>query len=498
MPDSTAAPGATRALLLGSLLVATLVVGATGNGAGNDDEDVLLEHANKPWTGDFDGMRERGFVRVLTAYDPFNFTYDGFDQASGFTVEIAREFEKWLTEHHAEKGRPIRVVLMPDARDRLLPDLVEGRGDIAIGDLTITEDRLAVVNFSQPVYPDVRELLITGPTAPAEINTLDDLVDTGIYVRASSSYHEHLHKLNDSREALGLPRIPVYAIDERLEDYDVMNMVNASVYPATVSDNHFTDLWAQLFENLRIHEDISVHDGGKIAWAMRKGSPELEDVVNGFVKQIREGSLLGNVLRERYLGSTDWIEKVSSAEARDRYDATIDVIKEYAERYDFDWLMIAAQAYQESKLDNRKRSSKGAVGIMQVMPRTAADPNVNIAEIEKLENNVHAGVKYLRFIEDRYFSDEKISPLDRALFSFAAYNAGPRSIARARKKAAQMGFDPNQWFGHVEVAAARTISREPVIYVRNVYKYYVAYEHLAAIREARNEAIEDGVGDAVN
>ena len=133
---------------------------------------------------------------------------------------------------------------------------------------------------------------------------------------------------------------------------------------------------------------------------------------------------------------------------------------------------------------------------MQVLPSTAADPNVDIDDIEKLENNVHAGVKYLRFIEDHYFSDASIDPVDRVLFSFAAYNAGPRSIARARAKAAKMGFDPNQWFGNVEVAAARTISREPVIYVRNVYKYYVAYEHLAAIKEAREEVIENGAGDS--
>ena len=174
-----------------------------------------------------------------------------------------------------------------------------------------------------------------------------------------------------------------------------------------------------------------------------------------------------------------------SGKARERYEATVEIIKKYAGKYDIDWLMITAQGYQESKLDQSKRSQAGAIGVMQVLPTTAADPNVAIQGIEEVGPNVHAGVKYLRFLKDRYYSEPEISSLDRVLFAFAAYNAGPRGIARARRKAAKMGLDPNRWFGQVEIAAARTISREPVIYVRNIYKYYVAYQRIAALAEAK-------------
>ena len=239
-----------------------------------------------------------------------------------------------------------------------------------------------------------------------------------------------------------------------------------------------------------MHDDLAINEGGSIAWAMRQKSPKLLSSVNEFVKQAKKGTLLGNILIKRYLTNVQWIDNVRSGEAQKRYEASIDIIKTYAGRYDFDWLMIMAQGYQESKLDQSKRSHAGAVGIMQVLPSTAADPNVGIPDIEQAEPNVHAGVKYLRFLRDRYFSSEDISPLDRVLLSFAAYNAGPRNIARAQKKAAQMGLDPNRWFGQLEVAAAKTISREPVLYVRNIYKYYVAYKKTEAIRARRQSLAE--------
>jgi membrane-bound lytic murein transglycosylase MltF len=124
------------------------------------------------------------------------------------------------------------------------------------------------------------------------------------------------------------------------------------------------------------------------------------------------------------------------------------------------------------------------VGVMQVLPSTAADPNVAIERIDELENNIHAGVRYLAFLRDRYFSDPEISPLDRNAFSWAAYNAGPAKVRKMRQQAAKMGLDPNIWFSNVEVAAARVVGREPVQYVSNIYKYYVAYRLVADRTEA--------------
>lgn len=468
--------------LAASLLLAFPMAVLAAEGA-SPDEAAVLDHVSDPWTGDLEGMFKRGFIRLLTTHNPLFLAYDGTEER-GLTVEQAHAFEKHLNKKFGRKGQHIDVLLMPVARDHVFPDLIAGKGDIAVANLTITAARQQLIDFSDPTYPDVSELVVTGPAAP-EVSTFDDLVATEIHVRPSSSYFEHLNARNASRRKQGKAVIPLREADELLEDYDLLEMVDAGIIPAVVVDSHKAALWSQVFKRIQVHEQLAVHSGRSIAWAMRKGSPGLKKAVNSFVRKVRKGTLLGNVLINRYLGSTDWIDNVRSDESRQRYEKTIEIIKRYAARYGFDWRMIAAQSYQESRLDQSKRSPAGAIGVMQLLPSTAKDKNVNIADIHKLDNNVHAGVKYLRFIRTRYFDSPQISPLDRVLFSFAAYNAGPANIANARKKAVAMGFDPNRWFGHVEVAAARTISREPFRYVRNIYKYYVAYRYMDEIREER-------------
>ncbi len=402
-------------------------------------------------------------------------------------VEVEREFEKYLAKSYAPKGTRINVILIPMPRDQILPSVIDGRADIGAANLTITPQRQQVVAFSDPTYTDVRESVVTGPAAP-EVVSFDDLVKTGLEVRPSSSYFEHLTALNERRKSAGKATIPIRPADERLEDFDLLELVEASIIPAVVVDSHKAALWAQVFEHIKVHEELAVNSGGQIAWALHKDNPKLMEAVNGFVKIARKGTLLGNVLFKRYFKDRKWVDNVASVEARARYAESIGIIKRYAEPYNVDWLMITAQGYQESKLDQSLRSSTGAIGIMQVLPTTAADPNVGIADIHIADNNVHAGVKYLRFLRDRYFSKPEISPVDRVLLSFAAYNAGPGNIAKARKRAIQMGLNPNIWFGHVELAAAKTISREPVIYVRNIYKYYVAYGHMQDMLAAQSEA----------
>lgn len=470
--------------IVASLLL-TVLYAEAGAEERTFDEDAVLAHAREPRTGDLDGMFERGFIRILAPYNPLFYFNDG-PQQRGMTYEAARLFEDKINKGRGKRPR-VHVIVIPTARDRLLPALLEGRGDIAAGNLTITPERQRLVDFSAPFYPGIDELVVTGPAAP-NVASFDDLVSTELHLRQSSSYFEHVAALNDERSKAGRREIPVRTADERLEDHDLLDMVNAGLIPAVVVDSHKAALWAQIFDRITVHDRLAVNAGGNIAWAVRKDSPKLLDAVNGFVKTARKGTLLGNVVLKRYLQNARWIENVRSGKSPERYQETIDIIRRYAGEYDFDWLMIVAQGYQESRLDQAKRSRAGAVGIMQLLPSTAADPNVNVRNIEKAENNVHAGTKYLRFLRDRYFSDPKIEPLDSVLFSFAAYNAGPRNIARAQKKAAALGLDPNQWFGNVEVAASRVISREPVIYVRNIYKYYVAYRLIEGKRKKREAA----------
>ncbi len=465
--------------LIPALICASKVMAAT------NEQNGILAHANESWTGDLDGMTERGFLRILTIHNPLFFSFDGAKQ-KGMVAELGKMFEDHLAEEIGRVRSPT-VVLIPVGRDELIPGLLEGRGDLVMGNLTITPERQKLVDFGPPIHPNVDELVITGPAA--NITSLDDLVRTGLHVRRSSSYFEHLQSLNAERKLQGKQPIPITEADENLEDYDLIDMVNAGVIKAIVVDSHKAAFWDKVFDKIKVHRDISVHSGNQIAWAMRKNSPELMRSISTFSQKVKKGSLLGNILIKRYLGNTRWLDNVLSGENRKRYEETIEIIKLYAGQYEFDWLIIAAQAYQESRFDQSKRSKAGAVGIMQLLPTTAADKVVGIPDISTVENNVHAGVRYLHWLRETYFSDPAIAPLDRVLFSFAAYNAGPGNMRRARQRAKRLGFDPNRWFGNVEIGMYRAVSGEPASYVRNIYKYYVTYRGLEKSRRAREKAL---------
>jgi membrane-bound lytic murein transglycosylase MltF len=100
---------------------------------------------------------------------------------------------------------------------------------------------------------------------------------------------------------------------------------------------------------------------------------------------------------------------------------------------------------------------------------------LKVGDITRMEANIHAGVKYIRFMMDTYFAKEPMDPLNKGLFAFAAYNAGPNRIKQLRSEAAKRGLNPNLWFNHVERIASERIGRETVTYVSNIYKYYIAY-----------------------
>jgi membrane-bound lytic murein transglycosylase MltF len=285
----------------------------------------------------------------------------------------------------------------------------------------------------------------------------------------------------------GKKQVKIVPADEVLEDSDLLEMVNAGLIPAVIVDRHKAEFWGEIFDKITLHPDIAVNTGGEIAWAFRKNSPKLKGVVNEFVKGHKKGTLMGNILYKRYLKENEWARNSLSPKERKKFDQTVNLFRKYADQYKFDYLMTAALAYQESTLDHSKRSHAGAVGIMQIMPATAADKNVGIPDIKNLEKNIHAGNKYLRFLRDRYFNDPSVDSLNQTLFTFAAYNAGPSRVAKLRKEAAGMGLDPNVWFRNVEVVAAKRIGRETVQYVSNIFKYYLAYKLIVQKEEYKEK-----------
>ena len=431
-----------------------------------------LERVQRKWTGDLDGMVERHMIRALVVYSKTFYFLDGAHQR-GTSYDSLHAFQEDLNRKLGKKVRRVQVIFIPVSREELLPGLVAGRGDIAVANLTITPERKKLVDFSIPVWRGVNELVVTGPGAP-KIETVADLSGKTVMVRKSSSYYESLEDLNKRLRKQGKRPVRLRLAPEQLEDEDLLEMVNAGLIPIVIVDSHKARFWAQVLKSIKVHEKVAVREGGDIAWAFRKGSPKLAAAVNDFIKRNRKGTQFGNILFRRYLEDTKWAQSATAGTELRKFEHTLGLFKKYARQYDFDWLMLAAQGYQESRLDQSVRSPAGAIGIMQVMPTTGKA--MNVGDIRKIDPNIHAGTKYMRTILDTYFADAHLDELNRNLFAFAAYNAGPSRIADLREEARKRGLDPNKWFGSVERVAAEKLGRQTVQYVSNIYKYYVAYK----------------------
>jgi membrane-bound lytic murein transglycosylase MltF len=425
------------------------------------------------WTGDLDEMETQRMIRVLTVYGLGRYFLDS-GRPKGLTYELFSAFENFVNERMDKGHLRVHVVFIPVGRDELFTSLIEGRGDIAAAGLTITPEREAIVDFTMPLSRELSEVLVTGPSAP-DIESIDDLSGKTIYVRASSSYRASLDNLNERFRNEGKPEVVLQDASEDLEDEDLLEMVNAGLLDWLVVDDDKARIWVDVFDQLTMREDIVFRSGGRIGVAVRPDSPKLLAELNEFMKSYKEGTLHGNMLINRYYKNFDWAKNALAASDYQRFLDVADIFEKYGEQYGIDYLMVAAQGYQESGLDQNARSGAGAVGIMQLLPTTAADPNVGIPDISDAEPNIHAGIKYLNWIRNRYFNDPEIDRFNQTLLALAAYNAGPARVARLRGKAVEQGYDPNIWFDNVEVIAAQDIGRETVQYVSNILKYYVAY-----------------------
>jgi membrane-bound lytic murein transglycosylase MltF len=317
---------------------------------------------------------------------------------------------------------------------------------------------------------------------------VEDLAGQAVFVRKSSSYYESLVVLNQRFAAEHRPAVRIKEAPETLEDEDLIEMVNAGLMPLTVVDKHVADFWKSIFPNITVHDGVVVRTGGDIAWAIRKGSPQLKAAVDNFMARHAAGTTVGNSILARYFKSVKYVKDAASESERRKFLALMQHFQRYGERYDVDWLVMAAQGYQESQLNQATRSKVGAIGVMQVMPATGK--TLGVGDITKVEANIHAGVKYMRWMIDQYYGKEPMTKLDKALFAFASYNAGAGRVSQLRQEAAKRGLDPNVWFYNVEYVAAEKIGAETVTYVSNIYKYYIAYHLILEARAEREQAAE--------
>jgi membrane-bound lytic murein transglycosylase MltF len=427
------------------------------------------------WTGDFDTMLTKHAVRVVAPYSRSLYYVDE-GRERGIAAGLLRDFELFLNQKYKPKlhGRPITVAIAAITRDQLLPSVAQGVADIAVGDLTITPDRLKLVDMPATQHDvAVHEILVTGPKSP-QIGSVDDLSGKTVHVRRTSSYYDSLLALNDRLRQAGKSPVTIILVPNAVEDEDLMEMLNAGVVQAIVVDDWKAKLWAPALPKLRVHSDIVLRDAGRIGWAVRKNSPLLTAEIRDFFDRWLKTHGTEQYRLAKAIKQMKQIGNPTEAAELKRFEATVTLFDRYGTQYGFDPLMLTAQGYQESQLDQNKHSHVGAVGVMQLMPATGTE--MKVGDIHVIDANIHAGAKYMDQLMAQNFSDTHFTEANRTLFAFAAYNCGAGNVAKARKEAAKRGLNPNVWFNNVEIVIADKIGMETTTYVRNIYKYYVAYK----------------------
>jgi membrane-bound lytic murein transglycosylase MltF len=471
---------------------AAILLAACGPDSGRSPKVVAaraLPTDTRPWKGDFDGMLERRQIRVLVPYSRTLYFNDR-GRERGVTADHVRDFERFVNEKYAKRlgKRPLTVYMIPTTRDELLQDVAGGNGDIAAGNLTVTATREKVVDFVSPATQKaVAEVVLTGPKS-APLATVEDLAGRDVHVRKASSYHESLVALNERLEKKGLKPARLVVVPDALEDEDLMEMLDAGVINVIVVDDWKARMWAQVLPRIRVHESVTVRTGGRFGWAIREGSPGMRKVIEEFHawwtqhhgdRQVRIGQYASRVKHlQDPTGTAEW----------KRFEDTLALFRKYGGQYGFDPLMLAAQGYQESGLDQKARSRAGAIGVMQLMPATGKA--LRVGDIRLIEPNIHGGAKYMDELMTRYFTDAKFDEANRSLFAFAAYNAGPSRIEQMRVEARKRRLDPDKWFNNVEIVTADKVGLQTTTYVRNIYKYYSAYKLMLEVADAQKDARE--------
>lgn len=445
------------------------------------EQPPLVLRVTRPDFSDWPGIEQRGLLRVLVPRDRTNFFY-AEGRLRGMEYELVHEFERSLAGKPGGARPQIDVAFVPVAFDRLLPALVEGLGDVAAGGLTITPEREQVVAFTEPYLAGVAQIVVANHHAPA-LASIEGLSGKLVVVGPGSSYLASLERLNGQLTARGLPPAIVDTLGRGFATEDMLEFVNSGAFQYTVADHHVAELWSGVLGGLRLYPELQLASGDRIAWAVRRDNPELKRTLDEFLLTSRKGTRTGNVLFQRYFQDAEWIRDPEIDLRAGRLGLILEPLQRFAEQYGFDWRLIAAQAYQESRLDPAARSRSGAIGLMQLLPATAKD--MGFADVTGIEDNLHAGIRYMAWLRDTYFSDPAMPEAVRTDFALAAYNAGPGRVRRWRSEAPDHGVDPDRWFGQVENLALESVGLQPVRYVANVNKYAVILTRLLDERGRR-------------
>jgi membrane-bound lytic murein transglycosylase F len=435
---------------------------------------LQLEHAvdekRNIFSGDFDLIKKRKTLRVLLRNNSASyFLYRG--ELMGFEYEIISEFARF---HNLRLK-----VIVPPGHDDFYDWLIDGKADLAMGFLEALDSRRAQsVEFTQPYHFASRHIIVHRDN---KTKSIEDLNRQVLAVRLNSSENLSLAKLQQNGANLN-----IRSVDDSIEIEQLIQRVGDKTYDATLADEHLLEI--ALADSQPVRSALKLEAEAAHSIAIKKKNIKLQTALNKFIKKTYKGEYY-NVLYAKYFKNKGSVKRLAKGRVVDTLEGQISpfdkLIKKYSNRYGYDWRLITAQMYQESGFDPKAKSPAGAIGLMQLMPRTAL--SVGVDNMNDPAGNIKGGVKYLSWLRDRFDSELPIG--ERLWFSLAAYNAGLGHVQDARRLTKELGLNNKKWFGNTENAmlllSKREYSskarygyvngREPVKYVSEIKERFEAY-----------------------
>ena len=413
-------------------------------------------------------IRRSGVLRVLV-----NQSRNSSGEIKGETIGVEylrlRAFEQYL--NRSAKGPAIVIKLVPRAKDQLIGALQRGEGDlVAPGELMQTAT-MSRIRGSRPVVEQVPMILVSRTGGP-RYRSYEQLSGRSLALAAGSAAGPELERVNRDLMRAGRAPIAIEWVDSTLAVEDVLEMVQAGIYTATVVEQPIAERWAKVLPKLRLERGLALGKRAGMRWYVRNEASMLQATVDRFLRDYRapddQDAAFVRVYRRLYR-----VQYPLDRLGRKRLETVRPTLQRFALQQELDWLNLAALAFKESTLNPAARGASGAVGLMQVTPQTAR--GMGVSDIAKLDNNVLASARYLTNLRRRYFASPRLNERERMAFILAAYNLGPQRVQSMRAEARRRGLNPDQWFFQVERVAMSTMGMGVVSYVSAVNKYYLAY-----------------------
>ena len=404
-----------------------------------DKSITAISQKQEPIDYDLDDIIESGVLRVITSYSPTGyFLYKG--ETMGFEYEIFKR----LADH---LNISLEIVLAKNV-DSVIPMLNRGDGDIIALGYTITSDRKEDVSFTDPYMithqsliqkkPDNWRKMTRDNIKDALATDIIELINDTVSVRQNSSYYLRLKEMSNE---LG-DSIYIDILEGETSDEQIIKMVSDGVIKYSIIDNHKAAIHKSYFPNIDVDTPASLSQ--RLAWAVRKTSPNLLAVINEGLEVIKRKPDY-NMIYERYFENKRQFHKRLDSEyytgTTGKFSKYDQVVKKYSSDLGWDWILVKSLIYQESMFNANNKSWVGASGLMQLMPATAKE--MGVSDIQDPEQNIKAGSKYLARMYSYW--DQIPDSVQRIKFAMASYNCGYGHIKDAQKLAMKYGKDSLVW-----------------------------------------------------